>query len=59
MTLMAHYGHGVSPAPLILLGVVLGYVYRQTHRVLPCIVCHAMFNGFTFVMLGLNFAAAG
>lgn len=55
---LAHYGHGVSPAPLILLGVVLGYLYRQTHRILPCIVCHMLFNGFTFVMLALQFSAA-
>lgn len=56
---LAHYGHGVSPAPLILLGVVLGYVYRQTHRILPCIVCHLLFNAFTFVLLALQFAAMG
>jgi hypothetical protein len=56
---LAHYGHGVSPAPLILLGVVLGYLYRQTHRTLPCIVCHMLFNGFTFVLLALQFAMAG
>jgi membrane protease YdiL (CAAX protease family) len=56
---LAHYGHGVSPAPLILLGVVLGYLYRQTHRILPCIVCHLLFNAFTFVLLALQFAAMG
>jgi membrane protease YdiL (CAAX protease family) len=56
---LAHYGHGVSPAPLILLGVVLGYVYRQTHRILPCVVCHMLFNAFTFVLLALQFAAMG
>jgi membrane protease YdiL (CAAX protease family) len=56
---LAHYGHGISPAPLILLGVVLGYLYRQTHRILPCIVCHLLFNGFTFILLALQFAAIG
>jgi hypothetical protein len=24
---------------------------------MPCIVCHALFNGFTFVLLSLQFAA--
>ena len=56
---LAHWGHGVSPAPLILLGFILGYVYQRTHRIVPCIVCHACFNAFTFVLLGLQFAAAG
>jgi membrane protease YdiL (CAAX protease family) len=54
---LAHYGHGVSPAPLVLLGMVLGYVYQRTHRIVPCIVCHMLFNAFTFVMLALQFAA--
>lgn len=55
---LAHWGHGVSPAPLILLGFILGYVYQRTHRIVPCIACHAFFNAFTFVLLGLEFAAA-
>ena len=56
---LAHFGHGVAPTPLILLGVVLGYLYRQTHRITPCIVCHLLFNAFTFVLLTLEFAGAG
>jgi membrane protease YdiL (CAAX protease family) len=54
---LAHWGHGVSPLPLVLLGVVLGYVYQRTHRILPCMVCHFLFNGFTFLMLAVEFAA--
>jgi membrane protease YdiL (CAAX protease family) len=53
---LAHLGHGVSPLPLMLLGGVLGYLYRQTHRVVPSMACHMLFNTFTFVMLGLKFA---
>jgi membrane protease YdiL (CAAX protease family) len=53
---VAHYGHGVSPAPLILLGCVLGYLYRQTHRIVPSIVCHMLFNGLTIFFLALQFA---
>jgi membrane protease YdiL (CAAX protease family) len=53
---LAHLGHGVSPLPLMLLGGVLGYLYRQTHRVVPSMACHLLFNTFTFVMLGLKFA---
>ncbi|HEX6963930.1 MAG TPA: CPBP family intramembrane glutamic endopeptidase [Lacipirellula sp.] len=54
---LAHYGHGVSPIPLILLGAVMGYLYQRTHRVTPSIVCHLLFNLFTFVLLALQFAA--
>lgn len=54
---LAHWGHGVSPVPLILLGAILGYGYQRTHRIVPCITCHVLFNGFTFVLLALEFAA--
>ncbi len=55
---LAHYGHGVSPAPLILLGMVMGYLYQRTHRVTPSIVCHLLFNAFTFILLTLQFFGA-
>jgi len=51
---LAHWGHGVQPAALILLGVMLGYVYQRTHRITPCMVFHFLFNGFTFVLLLLQ-----
>ncbi len=54
---LAHWGHGVSPVPLILLGAILGYAYQRTHRIVPCITCHVLFNGFTFVLLALEFGA--
>lgn len=54
---LAHTGQGLAPAPLVLLGFVLGYVYQRTHRILPCIVCHMLFNGYTFLMLSLQFAS--
>jgi membrane protease YdiL (CAAX protease family) len=51
---LAHWGQGVAPIPLILLGAVLGYVYQRTHRLAPGIVCHSLFNGLTLVMLWLE-----
>jgi membrane protease YdiL (CAAX protease family) len=54
---MAHWGHGVAPVPLVLLGFILGYAYQRTHRIVPCIACHLFFNAFTFVLLALQFAA--
>ena len=32
--------------PLFLLGVVLGYLYQRTHRIVPSIVCHVLFNAY-------------
>jgi membrane protease YdiL (CAAX protease family) len=47
----AHFGYGPEPVPLFFLALVLGYVYQRTHRIVPGIVIHAMFNGFTMVIL--------
>jgi membrane protease YdiL (CAAX protease family) len=48
---LVHYGYGPEPVPIFLLGLVLGYVYQRTHRILPSIVAHALFNLFTMVIL--------
>ena len=48
---LAHFGYGPEPVPIFLLGLVLGYVYQRTHRIVPCIVAHALFNLFTMVVL--------
>jgi membrane protease YdiL (CAAX protease family) len=47
----AHYGYGPEPVPLFFLALVLGFVYQRTHRIVPGIVIHALFNGFTMVIL--------
>ncbi len=46
-----HAGYGPEPVPLFLLGLVLGYLYQRTHRVIPGIVAHALFNLFSVIML--------
>lgn len=51
---LAHWGHGVAPAPLILLGVILGYIYQRTHRIVPCIVLHMLFNANTMLHVALQ-----
>jgi hypothetical protein len=48
---LAHLGYGPEPIPLFLLGLVLGYLYQRTHRILPGIVAHALFNLFTMIIL--------
>lgn len=48
---LAHFDYGVSFIPLSFLGIFLGWIYRQTHAIWPCIIIHMMLN--TFSMLGL------
>lgn len=49
----AHWGHGVAPVSLLPLGWTLGYLYQRTHRLAPSVVCHALFNALSLVMVGL------
>jgi membrane protease YdiL (CAAX protease family) len=42
---MLHANNWPSPVPLFFLALILGYLYNRTHRLLPCIVVHALFNG--------------
>ena len=44
---MVHIGQGAAPIPLFVFGLALGYLYRQTASVLPCIVLHMGLNGFS------------
>jgi membrane protease YdiL (CAAX protease family) len=46
-----HGGQGPAPVPLFFLALVLGYLYHQTHRLLPSLMVHALFNGTTFLAL--------
>ena len=50
---LAHWGHGADPAALVLLGVILGYVFNRTHRILPCMVLHMVFNAFTVLQIAI------
>ena len=50
---LAHWGYGLSFIPLILLGIVLGLVYRATNSVWPCILIHFMLNALSMIALGL------
>ncbi len=48
---IAHFGYGPEPVSIYLLGLILGYVYQRTHRILPSIVTHALFNLFSMIVL--------
>ena len=48
---LAHLGHGPDPIPLFVLAMGLGYLYRATHRILPCIIVHFLLNACSMAML--------
>lgn len=54
---LAHIGHGVAPVSLVLFGIVLGYLYQRTHRLVPSITAHMLFNSYSMVMLWLQLEA--
>jgi membrane protease YdiL (CAAX protease family) len=51
---LMHLGNGPDPIPLFFFAVWLGFVYRQTGRLLPCIVIHFLLNGLSFLPLALG-----
>lgn len=56
---MAHFGYGPDPVPLFLLALILGYIYQRTHRIVPAIVAHALFNGMSLLALWRFMSAGG
>jgi membrane protease YdiL (CAAX protease family) len=50
---LAHVGHGSDPVALFLFSLFLGYVYRQTHRLLPSLLVHMGLNALTMAQLWL------
>ncbi len=46
-----HYGNGPSPVPLFFFALMLGYLYRQTHRLWPSVVAHACLNALSTIVL--------
>jgi membrane protease YdiL (CAAX protease family) len=51
---LAHIGQGPAPIPLFLFGLALGYVYRKTGSIMPCIVLHMLLNGFSMFWFTLQ-----
>jgi membrane protease YdiL (CAAX protease family) len=48
---VAHAGNGPDPIPIFFLALGLGYLYRQTHRLWPGIIVHALLNAFSTAVL--------
>ena len=49
-----HFGHGAAPISLFFLAIALGYLYQRTHRILPCIIVHMLFNSVSMGLLWLE-----
>jgi membrane protease YdiL (CAAX protease family) len=59
---LAHWEYGLSFVPLIVLGIILGLLYRAKHSIWPSFVVHFALNLITMLQLGLSMlvqAAAG
>ena len=50
---LAHFDYGLSFIPLILLGIVLGLLYRAKHSIWPCFVLHFALNSMSMFSLGI------
>lgn len=48
---LMHFDHGPAPIPLFFLALLLGYLYLQTHRILPSIVVHCCLNSCSMLIL--------
>jgi membrane protease YdiL (CAAX protease family) len=48
---------GYERIPIFVLGLLLGYLYHQTHRIFPSLILHACFNGLTILSLLLGGAS--
>lgn len=50
----AHTGQGLASVPLFLLGLVLGWIARQTGSIVACVVLHAAFNAVSVALVLLT-----
>jgi len=50
---LAHWGYGLSFVPLIVLGIILGMLYRATHSIWPSLTVHFILNFLSILGLGL------
>jgi membrane protease YdiL (CAAX protease family) len=48
---LAHIGNGPDPFAIFFLALILGYVYQRTHRIVPSIVAHMLFNTIAMLVL--------
>lgn len=50
---LVHLGYGLSFIPLIVLGIILGLLYRATHSIWPSLAVHFILNGSSMSAMGI------
>ena len=51
---LVHFGQGPAPIPIFVFGLGLGMIYRQTGRIVPCIVAHFLLNCFSMTVFTIE-----
>lgn len=51
---IAHLGQGPAPFSLFFFSLGLGFLYRQTHSIVPCITVHFILNAMTLSIVMLS-----
>ncbi len=59
MFALAHLGQGPAPFSLFVLALGLGYLYRQTHSIVPCVIVHLTLNSMTMIVFVLTIFSGG
>lgn len=54
-----HYSHGPDWVPLTVLAIGLGYLYQQTHRIVPIITVHFLLNSFSMTAFAIQLFIVG
>ncbi len=48
---LMHIEHGAAMVPLFIFSLALGFVYRQTHRIVPSLIVHMLLNGIAMIFV--------
>jgi membrane protease YdiL (CAAX protease family) len=56
---MLHLGQGAAPIALFFFALAVGYLYRQTGRLWPCIIVHLILNGISLAGFILQVISKG
>ena len=46
-----HLNLGASAIPLFFFGLILGYLFRRSGSLIPCIACHSLLNAYSIVQI--------
>ena len=48
---LGHLNLGASAIPLFFFGLILGYLFRRSGSLLPCIACHSLLNAYSIAQI--------